>query len=73
MKINMRKTMRGLWVSLILGTVAGGMLYSCTPDEIGCEQCANNYDAQGEYIGQTCWTVRCCEIYYPYECITDNW
>jgi len=33
MKINMRKTMRGLWVTLILGTVAGGMM-SCESEFI---------------------------------------
>ena len=36
MKINIRKTMRGLWITLILGIVAGGMT-SCEPEP--CEDC----------------------------------
>ena len=32
----MRKTMRGLWITLILGIVAGGMT-SCEPEP--CEDC----------------------------------
>jgi len=37
MKINTRKTMRGLWICLILGTVAGGMT-SCSTELIDAEQ-----------------------------------
>lgn len=54
-------------VSSLLLLMAG-----CEPHE-PCWQCANNYDAEGQYIGQTCWEVRCCEIYYPYECVQDDW
>ncbi len=66
MKMNLRKTMRGLWVTLILGTVAGGMM-SCEPYE-PCWRCAQNYDREGVYIGETCIEVRCCEVYWPYDC-----
>lgn len=37
MKVNIRKAMRGLWICLILGTVAGGML-SCSKEEIPQQQ-----------------------------------
>ena len=33
MKINIRKAMRGIWICLILGTIAGGMM-SCSKEEI---------------------------------------
>tara|TARA_R100000951_G_C2613707_1_gene172048 strand:- start:514 stop:789 length:276 start_codon:yes stop_codon:yes gene_type:complete len=38
MKINIRKLMRGLWICLILGTVAGGMT-SCEKEPIGRYEC----------------------------------
>ena len=67
MKMNIRKTMRGLWIALILGTVAGGMT-SCEMENVPCEICSDNYDRDGVFIGQTCTPVRCCEVYYPYDC-----
>jgi len=57
---------------IILGVLLS-LMASCELEEVPCEQCADNYDANGQYIGKTCWPVRCCEIYYPYECIQDEW
>jgi hypothetical protein len=43
-------------------------LTSCEIEDSYCERCAQNYDANGVFIGETCWQVPCCEIYYPYDC-----
>ncbi len=65
--MNIRKTMRGLWIALILGTVAGGMI-SCDIEDVPCERCEQHYDREGVFTGETCWQVPCCEVYYPYDC-----
>ena len=56
-------------LSLIFTTT---LISSCEPYE-PCWQCAQNYDENGNYIGETCWEVRCCEIYYPYDCGPGDW
>ena len=43
------------------------LMSSCEPYE-PCWQCAQHYDAEGNYTGETCIEVRCCEVYYPYDC-----
>ncbi len=51
---------------LFLGLV---LFSSCEMEDVPCEICSNNYDREGVFIGQTCTPVRCCEVYYPYDCV----
>ncbi len=50
---------------LVLGLA---LFSSCDIDTVPCQRCAQNYDRDGVFIGETCWTVPCCEITFPYDC-----
>ncbi len=56
-------------VGFISYLVIGLALFSsCEIEDVPCEICSNNYDREGVFIGTTCTPIRCCELYYPYEC-----
>ena len=58
-------------VSIVSYFALGLALFtSCDMETVPCERCAQNYDRDGVFIGETCWQVPCCEVYYPYDC--DN-
>lgn len=59
MKINMRKVMRGLYITLILGIVAGGAI-SCEPEP--CLDCWSYYVDGVET--EVCYEIDCDLIYY---------
>ena len=67
MRLSVRKLARVIWITLMLIVIGGGMM-SCEMESVPCQRCAQNYDRDGVFIGETCWSVPCCEVYYPYDC-----
>ncbi len=55
----------GVFSYLALGLA---LFTSCEMESVPCEICSDNYDREGVFIGQTCTPIRCCELYYPYDC-----